>query len=103
MAITGIIFIVAIFLLLIWFFLGFRRARHKFFSHTLIILLIFVAFTFALSIRGYDVSFKTVSGVIDAGKVYFGWLGAAFGNFKSVTGYATKLDWKGNNETAPKK
>jgi uncharacterized membrane protein YhaH (DUF805 family) len=99
MAISGIILIVGIFLLLIWMMLGFRRARHKFFSHFLIILLIFVAFTFTLSIRGHEVDLKTASGVLNAGKIYMSWLGSAFSNFKAVTSYAVKMDWGGDNNS----
>lgn len=103
MEISGIVLIVGVFVLLIWFFLVFRRARHKFFSHFLLVLLIFLFITFAISIRGSDVSFKTSSGVLSAGKIYFNWLGSAFGNVKSITGYATKLDWDNSNETSKKK
>ena len=103
MALTGIVLIVAAFVLLIWFFLGFRRVRHKFFSHFLIILLIFMAFTFTLSIRGHDVDFKTAGGVLNAGKVYLSWLGSAFGNFKAVTSYAIKMDWSGEENSTVNK
>lgn len=103
MEISGIVLIVGVFVLLIWFFLVFRRARHKFFSHFLLVLLIFLFITFAISIRGSDVSFKTSSGVLSAGKIYLNWLGSAFGNVKSITGYATKLDWDNSNETSKKK
>lgn len=103
MEISGVLLIVGAFVLLIWFFLFFRRARHKFFSHFLIILLIFLVFTFAISIRNETVDFKTASGVLGAGKIYFNWLGSAFGNVKSITGYATKLDWDSSNETSKKK
>ncbi|MBI3623296.1 hypothetical protein HY212_04440 [Candidatus Pacearchaeota archaeon] len=99
MEISGILLIAGAFVLLIWFFLFFRRARHKFFSHFLILLLIFLVFTFAIAIRNENVNFKTASGVVSAGKIYLSWLGSAFGNVKSITGYATKLDWNNGNET----
>ncbi len=47
---------------------------------------------------------NSVDGIVDFGKVYFAWLGAAFGNVKETTGYLSKQDWsvEGNNTKAEK-
>lgn len=102
MALTGVILIVGVFVLLIYLMMGFRRARHKFFSLFLIAMLLFFAISFTVAIKGKDINFKTAGGVLNAGKVYLSWLGSAFGNFKAVTSYAIKMDWGGNNQTSGK-
>ncbi len=49
--------------------------------------------------RGKDVNLKTVPGVIDAGKLYLSWLGSIFGNFKTITSNAIKMDCADSNNT----
>jgi len=99
---TGVLLITAIIVLFIYLMMGFRRARHKFFSLFLIFMLLFLAISFTVAIKGKNIDLKTSKGVFDAGKVYFSWLGSAFGNFKTVTTYAVKMDWGGSNKTLGK-
>jgi len=102
MAITGIIIIVAVLILLVWTIVEFKRMRHKFFALFLIGLILFVAITFSVAIKGKSVEFKTAKGVENAFNIYVAWLGSAFGNFKTVTTYAVKMDWSGSNQTSSK-
>ena len=38
-----------------------------------------------------------------ATSVYFSWLGSTFGNLKSITSYAVKMDWKSNESVEEEK
>ncbi|MBI2045506.1 hypothetical protein HYT23_05595 [Candidatus Pacearchaeota archaeon] len=99
MAISGFILIIGAVVLLIWLLTGFKRLRHKFFAMFLIILILFTVISFSVVTKNRGVDLKTAPGVLQAGKLYFSWLGSLFGNVKSITGYATDLDWKSSNST----
>ena len=97
----GVTVIIAIALVLIFLLSGsFKRAKHKFVALFMIGITLFLFFSFVYVARTNDVNLRTVSGLFDGVKIYFNWLIYAFGNVKTTTGYATKLDWSGNNETA---
>lgn len=96
----GVTVIIAIAFVLIFLLLGtIKRARHKSVALIMISLTLFLFFSFVYVAKTNHVSLNTVSGLFDATKIYFNWLGSAFGNLKSITGYATKLDWEGTNRT----
>ena len=93
----GVTVIIAIVFVFIFLLSGtFKRAKHKFIALFMISLTLFLFFSFVYVARTNHVSLSTTSGLFDATKIYFSWLGSAFGNLKSITGYATKLDWEGN-------
>ncbi len=94
MALGVTFFIVAFLVIAIWLIIEFKRLKHKLFAFFLIGLILFTYISFTVSLKGHDVDFTSVSGVLEAGKLYFAWMGGVFGNFKSITAYAFKQDWK---------
>ncbi len=84
-------------IILIWLLFEVKRARHKMFAIFLIALILFSYFSFTYVIRDKDVNLKSFSGMAEAGKLYFSWLGSLFGNFKEITANAIKMDWKGKD------
>jgi len=98
MAIGVTLFIVGGLIALIWILIEMKRLRHKTFAIFLITLILFTYFSFTYVAKKNDVQLGSVSGLLNGGKLYFSWLGSLFGNVKSITGYATDLDWK-TNET----
>lgn len=93
---TVIIVLVVLAILAIWMIGEFKRTKHKFVSFFIIILIVFTVFTVIYVFKDQPVDYKSVSGLFSAGKVYFSWLGSAFGNVKMITSNAIKMDWKGN-------
>ncbi len=91
------IFIVAALIIAIWIIIEMKRVRHKIFAIFLIILILFLYISSTFVFKGHDIDFKTVSGMTTAAKLYFSWLGSIFGNIKSITTSAIKMDWKGNS------
>jgi len=79
-----------------------RRFKHKLWALLIIGLLLFAYISFTLTLKGKNIDFKSVSGLIQAGKIYFSWLGGVFGNMKTITSNAIKMDWSAN-DSAPKK
>lgn len=94
------VFILAAVIILIWVLIEFKRLKHKIFAMFLIGLLIFTYVSFTVLLKGKDIDLKTVPGVMEAGKLYFSWLGSLFTNTKSITSHAVKLDWKSTNSTS---
>ncbi len=99
MAISTAFFIVAAIVVLIWVLIEMKRMKHKLFAIFLIGLIIFTYVTFTISLQDKNVNLSTVPGWIDAGKLYFSWLGSVFVRVKEVTAYAVGLDWKTYNES----
>ena len=93
------VLVISVLVIAIWVIIEVKRLKHKLFAIFLIGLILFAYFSFTFSLRGQDVDIKTVPGIIEASKLYFSWLGSAFGNMKSITTNAVKMDW-GVNETA---
>jgi hypothetical protein len=99
MEIGSTIFILAVLIIAIWIIVEIKRLKHKIFAIFLILLILFSYFSFIIAIKGEDIDFKTVSGVTEAGKLYFSWLGSMLKNLKSISTYAFKKDWKLENKT----
>jgi len=93
------LFIIAILIIGIWLLFGFKRMKHKFFAIFLIALLLFSFFTFNAAFNGKELSVNNTSDLGKIFKVYFSWLGNIFGNMKSITANAVKMDWNGNQTT----
>lgn len=96
------LFVITILIIAIWIIIELKRARHKIFAIFLIILILFTYISFSVVVKDKNIDLKSVQGVIEAGKLYFVWLGHTFGNVKTITANAIKMDWKGN-ETASEK
>lgn len=94
---TVIVVLVILAILCVWLFGEFKRTRHKFVSVLIILLIVFLALSITYVFSNKDVDYKTVPGLLSATKVYFSWLGSAFGNVKMITSNAVNMDWKGKN------
>ena len=90
------IFVVVALIIAIWVVVEVKRMRHKAFAIFLIVLILFLYISSTFVFKGRDIEFNTVSGMTIAAKLYFSWLGSIFGNIKSITTSAVKMDWKGN-------
>jgi hypothetical protein len=99
MELNVVIFIIAIIIVVIWVTYGLKKIRHKFLALFLIALVLFSFLSFGIVFRGKDISIKSVSDLGNAVKLYFSWLINVFGNLRSITTNAVKMDWAGNNTT----
>ena len=97
--ISTTLFVVAALIIAIWLVIEVKRLRHKFFAIFLIVLILFTYLSFTMVMKNHEVDLKTIPGIMEAGGLYVSWLGSLFGNFKSITSHAVKLDWQENNET----
>ncbi len=86
-----IIIILAILALI--FFLNIAHIRRKATIIIVILLFLFIYITFAAAYHNKEVNFKSASGIYEAGRIYFSWLGQAFGNVKTLASNAIKMDW----------
>jgi len=86
-------FIVAVLIIAVWVVIEIRRFKHKIFAMFLIALILFLYISGLGVFGGANVDLSSVSGIIDAWKIYFSWLGSAFGNMKTLTANALNLDW----------
>jgi len=92
--ISVIILVVVLLSILIWMLGDLKRKKHKVLALFFIGVFIFFVFSVIYVFRGEKVDYTTVPGLISAGKIYFNWLFVAFGNVKSITSNAIKMDWK---------
>jgi len=93
------LFIIAVLIIAIWVIIEIKRLKHKLFAVFLIALILFTYLSFIVTLQGQEIDFKSVSGWMTAGKLYYSWLGSIFGNMRSLTSYAVNMDWK-SNETS---
>jgi hypothetical protein len=105
MGVSFIILIIVIVIIAIWFFLEVKRAKHKALAVFLVVLILFGYLSISYVFKDKVVDCKSVSGVMQAGQIYFSWLGYAFGNLQTATSNAIKMNWEGNAtaELKPKK
>jgi hypothetical protein len=96
MAIKTALLVIGILVVLVFVFSRFKQNKPKIIGGIMIILLLTMFLSFNFAMKNQDIDFKSVSGIISAGKIYFSWMGYAFGNFKTITANAIKMDWKGN-------
>ena len=97
MALGVIIFIIAIVVIGIWMIFGFKKIKYKLLALFLIALVLFSFFNFSSVFKGKDISINNISDFGKITKIYFSWLGNVFGNLKTISGQAVKMDWQGNN------
>ncbi len=71
--------------------------KHKIVVIILFILLVLFIMTFVSVANSSSVSLKNPSGLLQAGKVYFSWLGHIFDNARVLTGNAVRMNWFGNS------
>ena len=90
------LFVIAVLIIAIWVVIEIKRLKHKIFAIFLIALILFTYVSFTVSLRGEDIDFKTIPGMMEGSRLYLSWLGSLFSNVKSITTHAVRLDWKGN-------
>ena len=78
-----------------------RKIKHQMWALLIIAMLLFGYLSFTLVTRGRDIDYGTASGLFQATKIYFSWLGSICGNLKSITGSAIHMDWGVNESEAP--
>ena len=89
-------FVIAILIIAIWVIIEIKRLKHKLFAIFLIALILFTYISFTVTLRGQEIDYTTVSGMMTATKLYVSWLGSLFGNLKTMTTHAIQMDWSGN-------
>ena len=88
-----ILIIVSILVLGIWIMVELRRFKHQLCAFVLIALSLFAYISFTLTTRNHDIDYTSFSGITEAVKIYFSWLGSVFVNIRSIVGHAIGLDW----------
>jgi len=99
MALNITLIIVAAVIIVIWLLIEMKRFRHKFFAVFLILLIVFFYVTAYFVFKDKKVDLKTMSGINDATKTYFTFLGGVFKNVKTITANAIKMDWNSDNSS----
>jgi len=100
MALDVTFMVIAILIIAIWVLIELKRMRHKLFAIFLIALILFLYLSITFTFKGQEMDLKSPGGIIKASKIYFAWLGSAFGNIKTITTNAINMNWKTNNQTA---
>lgn len=88
--------LIIVLIVLIVIVIKFKEIRHKAGFIIVILLLAFVVSTGYNVYKANDVDVSSFEGVVKGGKLYLAWLGSAFTNLKSVSGFAVKQKWDGN-------
>ena len=81
----------------IWVVVELKRMKHKVFAIVLIAFILFLYLTSSYVFEGKGINLKSVDGLKEAGNLYFVWLGSFFGNLKTITVNAIKMNWRGNS------
>lgn len=79
--------------------LHFRTWKHKLYVTLFVIVAIFIYSSFSSVIGGSNIDLKNPSGMLQATKLYLSWFGQAFGNLKTLTGNAIRMDWLPGNSS----
>lgn len=89
-----VLIIVVVALALIFF--KFKEFRHRFGLIIGVVLLIFLIVTMGTLYATQKLDLSNTAGIVQAGKLYFNWLGTAGKNLIKVGGYVIKQDWSFN-------
>ena len=103
MVIGVTLIIIAVLIAAIWIIIEIKRLKHKLFAIFLIALILFAYISFTFVLKDKPIDLKSPSGLMEASKIYFSWLGSATRNMKSVTTYAFKQDWGAEKNSTSKK
>lgn len=87
------LFIVAVLVIAIWIIIEIKRLKHKVFAMFLIALILFTYFSFWVTLKGENIDYKSVPGIIEASKIYLNWLISIAENLKTITVNAVKMNW----------
>jgi hypothetical protein len=89
---TGVI-ILSVLIVGIWILIEVKRMKHKLFAVFLIVLIVFGYISFSAIMKNNSLDLKTMEGLSKATKLYFIWIGSAFGNMRTITTNAIQMDW----------
>ena len=76
-----------------------NHLRHRMFILGLIIFALFLYTSMNVIAEKNNLDFKSSDGIIDAIKLYVGWLANGFDNMRSLVGNIVKMDWSSVNGT----
>ncbi len=91
--------IIALFALGIMAIINLKAFKHKIFATAIVCLILFIYLSSSYVLADKNINLATISGLEEATSVYLTWLIDAFGNVKSITTNAVKMDWGIDNET----
>ena len=74
-------------------------ARPRLCRSFLIVLILFFYVSAYYVFKDREVDLKSYSGIKEASGIYFTYLGGVFGNMKSITTNAIKMNWGGSNSS----
>lgn len=74
-----------------------RHFRHRFSLTAITLIIIFVYVTFSYALGGEEINWKSAEGIGKGIKIYFSWLAGSFDNVRTITANAVKMDWSKNN------
>jgi len=61
------------------------------------VLVLFIYITATKALSSQNLNWKSAEGIQKGSKIYFSWLSSAFGNVKTITANAAKMDWGSNS------
>lgn len=93
----AILILIAIAAIAIFLVMKFKETRHKMGFVILFVLLLFFGLSIWKLYSSNNLDLTSYDGLIDAGRVYFSWLGSVFHNAVKISSYTTKLDWSINS------
>jgi glucan phosphoethanolaminetransferase (alkaline phosphatase superfamily) len=91
--------VIAILVIIAIIALKMNHLRHRVFIIIIVLIAIFLFISITYVNNKNDLDFSSAGGVLNAGKVYMGWLANSFTNLKAITGNAVKMDWTNTNGT----
>lgn len=70
-----------------------NHLRHRIFIILLVLLALFLYLSMNYISVQHNLDFKSSEGILNAIKIYSGWLANGFQNLKEITGKIIKMDW----------
>jgi len=86
--------LVGILVVLVVYFLKYRHMQHRIFTILIVVVILFFYITTSMVLSASNIDIKTFEGIVDAGKVYTGWIITVAGNVKNTIGHVINMDWK---------
>ncbi len=91
--------LIGIFLVILMMVFKAKEVRHKLGFVVVASIVLFLVFSFYQVYMTQKLDFTSLDGVLNAGKLYVGWLGNMFGNVAKVSNYAIQQDWTLSNSS----
>lgn len=92
--------LIGILVVVLFLIIKFREGKHKFSFVIILLVLLFLGISFWNVYSVHKLNLTTFDGTVNAGKVYFSWLGGLFSNTKAITTYAIKQNWSFQNNSS---